>query len=398
MDPSIKPLMRVLCAEPLEGRWLLSAAAQPSPAQPDAPPTVTVTLGEFEQVGTEEEDGDVAISPSQLPTNVLDAFNARFGGATIEEVELEEDDERGTEYGITAEHGGREVEVTISPAGEIVETETFIEPDELPPEVVEQIRKEFGDAEIIEAAALGGDKYEVMLTATDGLQYEGEATRIETSAPPTTTPPPVDDQPTQAPAPAPTQFAGAADGIASEPADASATAAAQPSPEQVAVAQASAAATDADAQSREDAIEKNARAKDAAATTFPVGGDRVAEALDALAAGKGASVWLPEVAGALVNVLPIDFKAIEQSVQDVLRQVGTLTAPRGASPITTGATRVAMAATLVAAVKVLLNQSRKSAQKRPALVFGPGTSSWGWVLGTSDAQRRRRRRVPSTPK
>jgi hypothetical protein len=393
MDLSNKPLIRVLCAEPLEGRWLLSGSAPASASEPASTPTYDLDVPEEVSEDEEEEEGEVIIKESDLPTNVLAAFRAEFADAKIDVVELEEDDERGSEYGITAETATGEVEVTISPDGVIVERELEMDHANLPKGVVDKVLEEFPDAVINGAADLTNGSYEV-LYALGGKQWETEATPTSPAAAPTPpTTPPADDEEPAAPlpvtAPTPLQLADASVPFAPSAEEVSAEATAQSQDAQT-VAQADEAATDAERQRREDAIEKNAAAaKAATATTIPFD-DRTVRALDALAAGAGATVWLPEVAGALIDVLPINLDAIEQSMQDVLRQVGTLGSQmKGSSALTTGATRLAMAATLVAAVKVLLNQSKKTSTTRPALVFGPSGTSWGWVLGTTDPKRRR---------
>ena len=393
MDLSNKPLTRVLCAEPLEGRWLLSGSPPTSASEPAS--TSTYDLVDTEEISEdeEEEEGEVVISESDLPAHVLAAFRAEFADATIYVVELEEDDERGSEYGITAETATGEVEVTISPDGVIVERELEMDHANLPKGVIDKVLEQFPDAEINGAADLANGSYEV-LYARAGKQWETEANPVP-AAPPTptpTTPPPVDEEPAAplpAAAPPPIQVADASVPFAPTAAEEVVAEATGQSQDAQPVAQADASEADAERQRREDAIEKNAAAK-AAATTIRFD-DRTARALDALASGAGATVWLPEVAGALIDVLPINLDAIEQSMQDVLRQVGTMGAKmKGGSALTTGATRLAMAATLVAAVKVLLNHSKKTATTRPALVFGPSGTSWGWVLGTTDPKRSRR--------
>src|SRR5688572_13492435 len=119
MDLSNKPLTRVLCAEPLEGRWLLSGSAPSSASEPASTPTYDLDVPEEVSEDEEEEEGEIIIKESDLPADILAAFRGEFADATIDVVALEEDDERGTEYGITAETDDGEVEVTISPAGEI---------------------------------------------------------------------------------------------------------------------------------------------------------------------------------------------------------------------------------------------------------------------------------------
>ena len=392
MDLSNKPpLMRVLCAEPLEGRWLLSGAPPSSSA---TTPAIVVTVLEPFEEEDEEEETDQIIAEADLPAEVLAEFKAQFVNAQIKEVERE-DEEEGLQYGIDAiKADGQRVDVTFSPEGQILDTEVFLDLDEVPQAVADRARAETGGT-ITEVSTSGNNEYEVQTTRDDGTEFEGLLSWQQPEQP-TASPEEPTAQPNTPAVPAPITFADASTTVASPPAgDGTFGAIPSESAEAQQVAQAdSAAKSDAEAKAREDAIKKNAAAKvAAAATTLPA--DQTLRALEALAAGVGANIWLPEVAGALVNVLPINLDGIEKSMQDVLQQVGTLGGKvNGESALASGATRLAMTATLVAAVKVLLNQSKRAKSTRPALVFGPGAaSSWGWVLGTTDA--RRRRHVPS---
>src|SRR5687768_6042464 len=106
MDLSHTPLNRLLCAEPLEGRWLLSGTAAATAAAPADTTAPVVDVLELEQEEDEGDDGDSEIAASQLPPAVLDVFRSRFPGAHITEAEVEDEDE-GIQYGVTAEHAGR---------------------------------------------------------------------------------------------------------------------------------------------------------------------------------------------------------------------------------------------------------------------------------------------------
>src|SRR5687768_3034578 len=145
MDLSNKPLTRVLCAEPLEGRWLLSGSANSSEVAAAPAPGVTIEE-EFEQ-DEEEEEGETEILESDLPAPVLAAFQAAFSSATISTVEREEEDGE-VEYGITAtKDNGRTIDVTLTPDGEILETETFFKDPatELPQSVSDKVREVLGE-------------------------------------------------------------------------------------------------------------------------------------------------------------------------------------------------------------------------------------------------------------
>jgi len=387
---------RCLCAEPLEGRWLLSGAAAADPSDTDAVPGSAVTVTDREQITEDEEETEVEIPLAQVPANVLAAFGAEFPDATIEEVELEEDDERGIEYGISAIDGGREIDITVSPQGQIVERETSIDLAEVPQAVIDKILEERPGAELESAADLGGGSYEVEFTAADGGEWEYELT-VPNASP---TAPPVDEAGESPALPSPP--AAGPVGSASDTPDVLTDTGEPSAQHQQAVASAERTTTAAGAEAREDddeAIEAARAAAEAAATTIPsILDERVTRALEALAAGTGAPVWLPDIAGALAAGLPIDIGALERELQEVLDELGALTANASAaaeaSPITVGATRLAAAVMLVAAVKLLTHQARKPVGHSP-IVFGPGNSTWGWVLGssTTTAARPRRRRI-----
>jgi hypothetical protein len=368
---------------------LLSGTTPTDPAQ--FPMIATVTLSEPEKVAEDEDESEAVVDEADLPAKVLEAFRNEFGNAEIDEITFEEDDERGTEYDITAQTEQGEVEVTISPIGQIVETERTIDPSELPQDVIDKLQATFQGAEITGAADLGNGLYDLEYTF-GGEEFEVEAARSEQAAPPA--PPLAEEPPAAAPvgdAPTPTQFADASTPVTSAAADPIVDAVPSESPETPQMAQADNADDDeAQRRAREDAIKKNATAKKTTATTIPA--DRLSQALENLAAGAGATVWLPQVAGAMVDVLPIDVDGIERGLQDVLRQFGTLAGgatAKAQSSLVTGVSRLAMGATLVAAIKVLLDHSKKGAASAPVLSFGPVQSSWGWMLGTTSRNRRR---------
>jgi hypothetical protein len=86
----------LLCAEPLEGRWLLSAPA----SEPSAP------------------------VPLRLPAEIATSLQARYPGARVVRAELTtEDDER--EYDVTADYKGRTLDATFDPSGKLLEAEVL---------------------------------------------------------------------------------------------------------------------------------------------------------------------------------------------------------------------------------------------------------------------------------
>ena len=95
---------RTLCAEPLEGRWLLSAPARDAP-----PPTKPV-------------DADRPIPLSELPNEVTAALLAMFPGARPVDADVTiRDGDR--QYDVGAEYEGHSFDATLTSAGEVVLTE-----------------------------------------------------------------------------------------------------------------------------------------------------------------------------------------------------------------------------------------------------------------------------------
>src|SRR5687768_15132910 len=103
---------RLLCTEPLERRWLLSA---PGASSLDAPPPPRqVELVEIEPA-EEGDDGDVSVDYADLPREVTKAFEALYPAASVLESEFGAADGEDGEYDITAETGGRVIDVTLAP-------------------------------------------------------------------------------------------------------------------------------------------------------------------------------------------------------------------------------------------------------------------------------------------
>ena len=89
---SNRPLNRLLCAERLEGRWLLSGsrAIEDHRSPPHAhQPTFSRSARSSR---TRQTRTKVEIDASDLPASVLAAFNEQFPGAEIDEAEVEDED------------------------------------------------------------------------------------------------------------------------------------------------------------------------------------------------------------------------------------------------------------------------------------------------------------------
>jgi len=415
MDLSHADWNRLLCAEPLEGRWFLSAPADVSTAAA-ADDTGTAEILVVEREEDEDEDGDRRIAESQLPSAVAEAFEVRFPGADITAAEVEEEDE-GTQYGVTAEHDGGTIDVTLSPTGQIIETEEFISDAEIPQAVLERLRERFPGLDIddIDEAAIttrgGSETYEVAFFDATGIEWEAE---LSYSPPaPVPEPPPTSggggEEPGEAPAsrppaqPAPQTIVppalanGARSGAARDAErialDAAARDAVPDDQSAHHVNRAASMETSRLADQREDTAAAAGRW-----TELVVGGqaNRVAKALEALAAGRGAAVWLPQVAGVLGDVLTIDVSAVERGLDEVLREIDALTGgltrrdagtPAGTAAPADVAHRLAALAAVAAGMQLVLLRYSKKNKGGPVVVFNGARSSWGWVLGTATPAR-----------
>src|SRR2546423_6376132 len=116
MDPVKRPRLRLLAAEPLEGRWLLSGIG---PAPADVGGIEVVEIGAV----ADDRGVNIPLAPSRLSEKVVAALDARFPGAKVLAAEYSVED---GEFGLTAELNGRVVGVAITPRGDVVETETVI--------------------------------------------------------------------------------------------------------------------------------------------------------------------------------------------------------------------------------------------------------------------------------
>ena len=397
MDPSIpvKSLDRLLCAEPLERRWLLSGASPPVAAAADAS-GAAVTVEVLEDLPDDERDGDVEISPDQLPQVIVAALNARFPGATLTAAEMESDDDQ-TEYGVTAQHDGREMDVTLTPDGAIVEIETFIPADELPPEVLEQLVQLSPGAEIEEAAIVtkdGVESYEVSYTKPNGQDWEA-VFRLSAPAPASeeTDGGDTDPEPAQEPDAPLTFFAGSTSDVAAgEMLDEAIESDSSESADEIVDARSADAAAAQPVElpglDRADGTERMADNTFALAALSGSGqltwGPR---AWSAFVAGAGGEVWLPEMTSALADAFPVDVSGVEQGLKELLREVDSLATRVLVDPASgSAAVRLAVMGACIGGIQLALLRWRVS-KGGPTVVFRSSASSWSWVLGTSTNER-----------
>jgi hypothetical protein len=107
----------------------------------------------------------------------------------------------------------------------------------------------------------------------------------------------------------------------------------------------------------------------------------------AAVAGAGTIVWLPELAGARSDALPIDVAAVEFGLREVAHGIDSLTQQvLSGTSAGSGVLRVSAVAAFVAGTQLLLID-RKKPKGGPLLVFNTTRSSWSWLLGVGTRQR-----------
>jgi len=151
-----------LCAEPLEGRWFLSASSPTLAA-------LSASVSVIDLKPVEEDHSDVEIARADLPQHVARAFDQRYPSAAFLEA-VYSADEDGPEFEISAALNGRIVDVTILPDGQITQTDERLTSGELPPAVLQWIRQNFPGAEIDEATLVrgaDGESYELNIAPPD---------------------------------------------------------------------------------------------------------------------------------------------------------------------------------------------------------------------------------------
>jgi uncharacterized membrane protein YkoI len=105
----------------------------------------------------------------KLPKAVVDAVKAKFPGAKL--LEASKETENGaTTYEVTVDHKGQEFDISLTPAGKIVEVEREIEIADLPKAVVEALKKKYPKCKLDEAEEIVADGktlFEVTIETAD---------------------------------------------------------------------------------------------------------------------------------------------------------------------------------------------------------------------------------------
>ena len=441
MDREHQPIpgsrIRLHSVESLEERWLLSgltapvdpAGEPPSPVADIAPTSLASVASavadsshEFSsavevvelEVATEDDDSAaVEIAPSNLPTAIVDTLDARFPGAEVVEAELSIED--GTpEYDVTAEWGGHLIGLTMMADGRIIEMERAVTAGELPRPVLEWVQQNFPGAVIDEAdfvTQAGTESYELLI-ATPGQQAFEATLRVQGVGTPLSIPTAqetgerFDSVPTPVSGPVDvSQAISLSEGNAREaPLESETSAkpesereaiqaavAQEPSPER---AESQKADSDrADAATNGDAEQGYSNTTATDTSTARVPGSRATDLVDTVraiaesVASASPIAWLPQIAGVLSDVLPMDVAAVERGLQQLLDEIDLLAEiVTGDTAVTSAALRVAVIAGLITGAELVIIDSRK-ARGGLALESNTANSSWSWVLGTATPKR-----------
>jgi hypothetical protein len=383
-----QPTLRLLCAEPLEGRWLLSGI-EPPVALFYAAEAVEV----LEQDFGSDDDTDVPIRVGALPQAVVAALESRYPDS--EPIEAARSIEDGVlEYDVTAALRDQTIELTITKDGRIIETEKALASDDLPPAVLDWVHQNYPDASIEEASIVtadGGESYEVLIASAE-QQIEATLRVQDTQSP--------DD----ALAPEPTaSLANASPTVDVESSSALIHVEPELAPVESTVSQATAQAPSAaqppsmqsiprQASDSEELVRQSARPSFVTSIPHAISAQAIVitDALQSLASA-GATALVPQVAEALSDVAQIDVAAIEQGLQRIVAEVESLAEQIvGEADARHSAASLAVLGVLLAGALLLLD-SRKSGAG-PIVVFNAVNSSWSWILGTA---RRRQPRPTS---
>jgi hypothetical protein len=381
------------CAEPLEGRRLLSAPA--SRALPD----VNAGAGGMHIISLaladdEHDDNEVSVAPSELPGEVAAALDARFPGARVIDAAFNTED-GGPEYGVSAVFNGRLIDVNLTPAGRIVETGEILTSIEIPAAVREWVTRSFPGARLGESAVVSrGDELNLELTITAAGPRDIEATlRLGRAGAPlvfsTDQAATGDDVMPPTPDGRSVVLGSVADAV--DPAEGGAPLRLVLGEETQSPAREHPNTPDRSPPLR---VTPDARALAVASaapdTGFVAPPDVtssgpanpamiVADAIRAAISTPNAAAWLPAVAGALGDVLPADMSAVELGLRGVLGELDALT-----NGVTTEwswrgvALRLAVAVGVFVGADLILRELRR-ARRRTVLVYDLATASWTWV-------------------
>jgi hypothetical protein len=362
-----------------EAAPVIDSSAAPAPAANHGPVQVLEVESE-----DDVENEEVEVAPSQLPADVLNALAARFPTAEVIEAEL--DTESGApEWDVIARLNGGLVEITFTPGGDVVETEQSLTIDDLPREVRDWARRKYPGWRIEEATLVsnaGGESYDLVVADPAGRQQLEATVRVQDAR---------TSGGEEALAGRDAKTRGSESGeraAAVEPAapnaPAESVAAASSAPENSAVA------SSPPADNESEPAQDDEAAADTQEELIEDGpGNGFGAALHALVAGAAQASWVPQVAGVLSDVLPVEVAVLERRLRGILEEAESFAqrAARGQALVGGSAVRLVVAVALAAVVQLLTPDPRRRRGGR-AVVFNASSSTWGWVLGSVSTKRR----------
>jgi hypothetical protein len=381
----------------------------PSPRPPGA-----VHVVEFGV--TTADPTDVRIAPSELPTHIVAALDARYPG--VELVRAEYSDADGTpEFTVKGRFGGRSIEATMSPRGAIKETDQALTSPEVPQPVQDWVGQVFAGATIDSAmtvskrAFLG---YQVMIRPPGGDPLEATVRvgpAVHPQGAPITLVPAADDGARGAGAgeaehaAPPTNGGLASSADSGEPGSASAAGSPEATPDCAGPADAradqdttgdgkrtkpaGAAARAQQPPAQANALGFDGRPPDRGASSDPASAPLAAGPRGGdLATGANATAWLPKLSMSLAQALPADALVAEQQLRQILGEIDSFAESFARDAAARGRTsQLAFLVASLAAAPLLLLDLRKRARRRAAVV-GASDRSWSWVLGAARPVRR----------
>ncbi len=378
MNARNRPLGELLCAEPLEGRWLLSATEVATGFSPQALAVLyarTSSRVQVVEIGSAADDGgDRLIAVADLPQQIVDGLQVAFPGAKILSVDYSFEDGR-PEYGVAARFSGRTIDVTLTPAGAILDSEASIASSELPHAAIEWLQENYPGAHINEAAIAteGNDGPSYKLTFTAGQQEIEALLRLGEPAR-HASPAAIEATLTIQNVPHVLLPAGRQEMVFdSTPARPVVHKDEQPPPTR-----------DQAIQSETGSIDSKI---DLARNTFATARALIiAEQLGDLLATTNASTILPQLAQMAGQLMPIDLQAVEDGFENILHEMDLL-AVKVVNDVAGGSwvARLAMIAAFVAGVQLLV--AARNPKGGPVLIFNAANSSWSWVVGSPTRRR-----------
>ena len=368
--------------EQLEERSLLSALVG------QFVPTVTtladsVKVLEHSPIDNHPEKAETAqpIALAELPDAVTAAVRDQVPGATI--VSADRDAGSGAvQFGVRAELGGIEFDITVSSAGNVLEIERPVTASGLPQSVQDWLSHRFPQATILEAGlVVAGGSVSYQLTIATPAQPTVEALLRVSNSNSLLTPPALNDSTGRAdrgftprvPPSAANQTNSASDVAITEPQT-------TPSDERAATHDATVAVrVAADERSNVASLSEAVRA---AGVGLNRGESKPTAKPADLASEPTSATWRTAIAGVLTDALPVDMATIERAMREFLDGVGSL----AEQAVEDGAAQRWLPTLLTAIVALfgverLISERQKSDQN--FVVAAAGKSSWSWVMKLS---------------